>query len=123
MKPRTPKYLHDILEMAELIIDSTSRKTYDDYAGDIRLRHQIEHEWLIIGEAVAQMYDHDPGTADRITDGRRIIGLRNVLAHQYSEVDHETIWALIHDRIPGLVSEVEALLAEHSDQDPEARND
>ena len=120
MRSKTPKYLQDILEMAELITDSTSGKTYDDYVGDIKLRHQIEHEWLIIGEAVVQMYDHDPATADRITDGRRIIGFRNVLAHQYSGIDHEAVWNLIHDRLPGVVSEVEALFAEHPESDLEA---
>lgn len=123
MKHRTPKYLRDILEMAELIAETISGKTYEEYVGDIRLRHQIQHELLIIGEAVAQLAKHDPSAAGRIRDQHDIVGLRTILAHRYEHVNDAIIWQVIQVHLPRLVREVEVLLAEHSDQDPEARND
>ena len=123
MKHRTPKYLRDILEMAELIAETISGKAYEEYASDIRLRHQIQHELLIIGEAVAQLAKHDPSTAGRIRDQHDIVGLRTVLAHRYGRVNDVIIWQVIQVHLPRLVREVEELLAEYPDPDPEARDD
>lgn len=123
MKPKTAKYLRDILEMAELIADATSGKMYAEYADDIRLRHQVQHELLIIGEAVAQLAKHDRATADRIREQHDIVGLRAILAHRYEHVDDAIIWQVIEVHLPRLVREVEALLAEHPDSTLEARND
>lgn len=46
----------------------------------------------------------------KITDCRSIIGFRNVLIHQYSEIDDETVWAILQTKLPVLLSEVDALM-------------
>ena len=112
MKPNACKYLHDILEMAALIETATSGKSSDDYVADIALRHQIERELIIIGEAVAKLDDHDPETAAKIRNHSDVIGLRNILAHRYADIDNAIIWDIIQNHLPRLTREVEALLAE-----------
>jgi uncharacterized protein with HEPN domain len=64
----------------------------------------------IIGEA-----------AGRLSDGLRashsdvpwteIIGMRNVLVHEYFGVDGEEIWATIHHDLPALKQRLAAILA------------
>jgi uncharacterized protein with HEPN domain len=46
----------------------------------------------------------------RITDYRRIIALRNILAHSYARVDHQVIWNIIERSLPLLRREVDALM-------------
>ena len=112
MKPDACKYLHDILEMAALIETATSGKSRDDYAADIALRHQIERELIIIGEAVVKLDEHDPETAAKIRNHSDVIGLRNILAHRYADIDNAIIWDIIQNLLPRLTREVQALLAE-----------
>ena len=112
MKPRSCSYLRDALENAHRIIDSVSTKSLNDYESDIRLRHQVEREFMIIGEALDRLDKLEPQIAARITDFRGYIGLRNVLNHGYPDVDHPTMWRTIEIELPILVRELEDLLAE-----------
>jgi uncharacterized protein with HEPN domain len=40
---------------------------------------------------------------------RRIVGQRNVLAHEYGEIRQERIWALVRENIADLIAQLEAL--------------
>jgi uncharacterized protein with HEPN domain len=40
---------------------------------------------------------------------RRIIGQRNILAHEYGEIRHERVWHVAKDRVPELVVALQAL--------------
>lgn len=112
MRPRSRSYLRDALENAVRIIESVSGKSLDDYEAEIRLRHQVEREFMIIGEALDRLDKLEPQLAARITDVRGYIGLRNVLNHGYPDVDHPTMWRTIEIELPILVRELETLLAE-----------
>ena len=52
----------------------------------------------------------DESTAARISDIRAVIGFRNILAHGYSDVDHELVWSIVHDHLPILLREVDQIL-------------
>ena len=41
---------------------------------------------------------------------RRIIGVRNRLAHDYQQTDWEIIWTILHELVPGLLGSLDALL-------------
>lgn len=41
---------------------------------------------------------------------RHMVGLRNVVVHDYDAVDLEVIWALSEVELPRLVSELQAIL-------------
>jgi uncharacterized protein with HEPN domain len=48
----------------------------------------------------------------RISDHRDIIGLRNVIIHNYDDIDRQRIWRIVQDARPILQREVTVLLAE-----------
>lgn len=112
MSQRAKGYLYDIASTARLIQTSTGDKTIDDYEADIGLQHQIERELTIIGEALSRLKDLDSQRASRITGCDGYIGLRNVLNHQYPDIDHRRIWGTIESEIPILIRESEHLLGE-----------
>jgi hypothetical protein len=48
----------------------------------------------------------------RVPELGRIVGMRNVIAHEYGEVrvDYEIVWAAVTKRIPGLIAVLGTLL-------------
>ena len=51
----------------------------------------------------------DEAAFQQITDGRRIIGTRNLLAHGYDIVDHEILWAAVQSSLKPLEEDLERL--------------
>ena len=112
MRLEARKYLYDIQRAAALLTEFTLGKTFADYARDAMLRAAVEREFEIIGEAMTQPARVDETVADRISHHERIIAFRNVLIHQYGDVDDRLVWNVIETYLPALVREVETLLEE-----------
>jgi uncharacterized protein with HEPN domain len=104
--------LEDILEAADFITADTAGATFDAFVADRRIRQLASHNFLIIGEAVNRLSRRDPAVVERISSHEQIIAFRNVLIHGYDLVDYPTIWRAIHESLPVLRHEVEALLRE-----------
>jgi uncharacterized protein with HEPN domain len=112
MLPESRKYLADMLEAAKSIGEFSAGKTLADFSGNKLLRGGIYYQFMIIGEALAQMRVNDSETAEKITDYSRIIGFRNQLIHGYGKLDDEITWRIIADKLPILLRELTSLLAE-----------
>ena len=112
MRLEAKKYLYDVAEAARLVAGFTAGKTFADYEGNAMLRSAVERQFEIIGEALAQLVRLDEALAGRITEYRRIIAFRNILAHGYTEVDDRIVWDIVESKLPVLTREVAALLEE-----------
>ena len=44
---------------------------------------------------------------------RLVVGMRNIVIHDYDDVDADILWDSARDDLPHLVSRLEAYLAEH----------
>ncbi|HEY7030616.1 MAG TPA: HepT-like ribonuclease domain-containing protein [Thermomicrobiales bacterium] len=117
MQPRTPGLLWDIADAGGFIAAETAGVTFETYQLDRRLRHAVERDFEIIGEAVRRLVEHDPATAARISGVPQIIAFRNVLAHGYDAVVDAKVWEIIRTFLPVLLSEVTALLEEETKRD------
>ncbi|MDP2857308.1 MAG: DUF86 domain-containing protein [Bacillota bacterium] len=112
MRLEAKKYLYDISEAAGLIADFAAGKTLVDYQGDAMLRSAVERQFEIIGEALSQLARREESVAERITEYRRIIAFRNILAHGYTQIDARIVWDIVESKLPALRREVAALLSE-----------
>ena len=56
------------------------------------------------------MQGGDEGVAARISEYQRIIAFRNVLIHEYADVDNRLVWDVVETKLPTLVREIDALL-------------
>ncbi|MGV7235674.1 MAG: HepT-like ribonuclease domain-containing protein [Nitrosomonadaceae bacterium] len=111
MSLRNPKkYLYDIIDCCEFLLDFTNDKTVDDYKNDRPFRSAVERELQIIGEAIAQLDNVSPETADQISEFRNIIGFRNILVHGYDSLDPETVWSVIEEKLATLLDQSRSLL-------------
>ena len=110
MRPESAAFLWDVRGAADLIAAFIDDLDEDRYVHDELRRSAVERQLEIIGEALNNLRRVDPETAARISDVKRIIGLRIVLAHGYAVVDARVVWAAASTRVPELRVTVDELL-------------
>ena len=86
------------------------RRSFADYERDTIPRSAVERKFEIIGEALSQLAKVDDASAARISSYQRIIAFRNVLIHQYAQVDDRLVWGVVEADLPTLSQDIEALL-------------
>jgi uncharacterized protein with HEPN domain len=69
----------------------------------------LERLFEVLGEALYRLRNLDEGAFDTITDGHRIIGTRNLLAHGYDIVDHKILWDAVQLSLSRLEEELRDL--------------
>jgi uncharacterized protein with HEPN domain len=112
MAHRPEKLLADILGAAEAIRSFVAGRSRNQYGADLLLRSAVERQLEILGEAVRRLDALAPEIAARISDHRRIIGLRNIIAHGYDGLDDDIVWQVVSEKVPVLLQEARTLLAE-----------
>jgi uncharacterized protein with HEPN domain len=112
MRLEARKYLYDIQEAASLAAQFTAGKDFAEYQRNPMLRLAVERAFAIIGEALVQLSRLDAALAARITESHSIIAFRNILVHAYAQVDDRIVWGIVQTKLPVLVREVAALMAE-----------
>jgi uncharacterized protein with HEPN domain len=106
--------LFDILDSARLILGYVQGRTCDDLLQDVGLQDQVARRFEIIGEAAGRLTNE---MRDRLDDipWRSLVGLRNVLIHEYGEVDYAKLWDIIQGDLQRLIIEIEPLVPPPTD--------
>jgi len=73
------------------------------------LRLAVERELEILGEAGRRVSQSFRNRHQEIP-WKEIIGLRNIISHQYEKVNYAEIYAIVQRQIPDLVSLLEPLV-------------
>lgn len=102
MHPDGPALVWDALSAVELVRDFTDGKSLAKYRDDIMLRSAVERQLGIIGEALNRLSRVDPEAAATIPDLRRIAAFRNILVHGYAQIDDDTVWKVVTERLTAL---------------------
>jgi len=111
MPLRNPeKYLYDIINCCEFLLEITKNKTVENYKSDRIFRSAIERELQVIGEAMLQLDNISHETAEKISQHRSIIGFRHVLVHGYDSLDPYTVWNVIETKLTLLLKQAKKLL-------------
>jgi uncharacterized protein with HEPN domain len=99
------------LDAAKAIRDFTNQVSSDQYLKDRKLQMAVERALEIIGIAARHVSDGFQANHPEIP-WKRMIGQRNVLAHEYGEIRQERIWTVVSANIPDLIRQIEPLLPE-----------
>jgi len=102
-------YLLDMLEHARGVMRAVQDRSIAEYLADEDLRLAIERRIEIIGEAARRVSTIFQDAHPEIP-WRKIIAQRNVLAHEYGEVQAEIIWRVATGSIPNLIAALEPLI-------------
>src|SRR4051794_27930163 len=104
-------YFTDMLSFAREALAFTRGRSRADYASDTGFRRSVERSTELIGEAASNISDASRAAHPEIP-WRKNIGQRNVLIHDYGDVDDDLVWNLVELEIPRLVSILERLVPE-----------
>jgi uncharacterized protein with HEPN domain len=107
------KYLWDILQAIKRLEKAAAPPiTLEQFSQNDILINAVERNFEIIGEALKRALEIKPDL--RVTDARKIIGMRNIIAHNYDEVEAINLWGTIKKNIAILKLEIESVLKEIS---------
>lgn len=108
--------LWDMLQAARDALSFVGGRQYEDLLTNSMLRNALERSLEIVGEAARCL---SQGFRDQHPDipWRGIIGLRNVLAHEYDEIRYDRLWIVCAERLPQLVQWLEGLGIEDMPED------
>ncbi|RYE27164.1 MAG: DUF86 domain-containing protein [Sphingobacteriaceae bacterium] len=103
-----------VLDAIEKLIILSENKSFDDFESDIAYQLASIKLLEIIGEASNHISQASKNFFLNIP-WRQIIGLRNILVHEYFGVDHFTIWDIIQNSIQPLQIQFSVLLKQLSE--------
>lgn len=109
MNNRDASSLWDMIQAIQEIQEDTTGFSYDDFLNNRTVRRAVERNFEILGEA-ARRLPEDFRALHAEIDWRSLIGLRNILAHQYDSVREEILWEIITIMLPLLLMQLENLL-------------
>lgn len=110
MQLEAKKLLYDIQSAAQAIEQFIGGKGPDDYENDLMLQSAVERQFMILGEAMAQLSKIWSDIEEKISNVREIINFRNVIVHGYSSIENQTIWGIIKADLDILSKEVAKLI-------------
>jgi uncharacterized protein with HEPN domain len=100
--------LIDILESIQLIEKYAAQGQKKFEESDL-IQNWMVHHIQIIGEAAARLTQRTRAAYSKIP-WTEIIGMRNILVHDYFGIDTEAIWNTVEKHIPDLKAQVENIL-------------
>jgi len=102
----------DIFDAIEAIEKYTSQGK-EKYESDELIQIWVLHHLQIIGEACRAISDEIQKKEPSVP-WKGIIGMRNILVHQYSSVDPDLVWEMVVHDIPVLKNNIKLLLSKFS---------
>lgn len=104
-------FLNDILFAIQKINQYTLNLDYDSFCQNPMAVDAVIRNFEIIGEAANKVPKDIQERFVRV-EWKEIIGMRNILIHDYFEIDLEAVWDTIKQNIPELKKHIEDAVTE-----------
>ena len=108
-------YLDDILEAVTKIERYTRGMSFEKLKKDSLVLDGIARNLEIIGEAAKNI----PGAIkEKHSDieWKKIVGLRDILAHEYFGIDLEVVWDIVKNKLPILKHQISHILRKRNNR-------
>ena len=106
---RDAAYLWDMRQYARESHKIVRRVAFERLEKDSMRRLALERTLELVGEAAKRVSPALQKEHPEI-DWRGLIGQRNVIAHDYGEIDHRRLYAAARLKIPALIAALERIL-------------
>ena len=92
MQQKIAAIRHDLLTALGEIEEFVQGRSVDELRSDRSLQLILEREFEIVGEALFRLRNLSPEIFESIPNSHQVVGMRNVIAHGYDQIDHEILW-------------------------------
>ena len=110
---RDSVFIAQMVEAAEAALEFSDGHTAESFAGDRLVGFAVVRAIQLIGQA-ARGVSGELQAAHPEIPWREIIGMRNVVVHDYADVDLALVWKTVREDLPGLVERLNAIFEEGS---------
>ncbi|MFH1155530.1 MAG: DUF86 domain-containing protein [Pseudomonadota bacterium] len=101
-------YLDDMIDFAEKVLAYTDGFDQDGFVSKEIIFDATLRNLELIGEAARHIPDEIRSAHTEIP-WRMIIATRNRIIHGYLGIDNDTLWSVIHDDVPEMLTFLKAL--------------
>ena len=101
--------IQDILQSIAAIERRTAGMRFEVFKSDETIAKAVLYDFVIIGEATRNIPMEIQSRYPQIP-WRLMAGMRNVMAHEYFQVNLERVWETINNDLPSLVPQLQDLL-------------
>ena len=102
-------YVADVVAAGDAILRYIDGVSFEAFAANDEKRAAVERQVFVIGEAAARLPDEWKQRRPEVP-WRKIVGLRNLLAHGYWVIDAEELWDVARNKVPEFVVALRPLL-------------
>lgn len=108
---RDSVFVAQMIEAAEAALEFTDGHSVEYLARDRLVSFAVIRAVQLIGQAARGVSDETQASHSEIP-WRAIIGMRNVVVHDYADVDMSLVWKTVHEDLPGLIERLNKVLEE-----------
>lgn len=101
-------YLEDIFESIKQIQEYTDGIEEDGFYTNQLIQDGVARRFAIIGEAVKHVPEYYREKHPE-TEWKSIAGMRNILVHEYFEVNLKRVWNTIQEDLPSFKKQIKSL--------------
>jgi uncharacterized protein with HEPN domain len=102
--------VQEIISACENSVQFVEGMTFEQFLKDIKTQSAVQHQILILGEAVKRLSQDVKDKHPKIP-WKNIAGTRDILIHCYEEADFEIIWNIVKEQLPKLSPEFDSILS------------
>lgn len=108
---RLKDYLHQMRSSAVKACDFVADMPYETFVSDERTQMAVGMTLVLIGDAAARIMQHYPDFPIDHPDipWSRIKGMRNVVVHDYYELEMPVVFDTVQTALPDLISRLDTL--------------
>jgi uncharacterized protein with HEPN domain len=104
-------YIKDIANAIEEVEEFMRDLTFDDFSEKTQAVRAVTMDFIVIGEAAKHLPLEVRRNYPQIPWGK-VVGMRNILTHDYPQTDVEIIWKTAKKRLPELKVVIQEMLKE-----------
>ncbi len=107
-------YLQDISDAIKEVEEFMTGLSFEDFSENKQVIRAITMDFIIIGEASKHLLTETRKRYPQIP-WQKIVGMKNILTHDYPETDNEILWKTAKKRLPELKIVIDEILEETSE--------